>query len=538
MGLSGGRALCVLLLVLLHLHAASSQEARFLGPRKPFFQRLRRLEEQFQKLQEVTLTHLQAIANNYNVSYNVDARFQNLAQENLAMALALNQSRAAVQGDLGHLKNWVRKAQRRGHKVDAKLLALDQALSEGRWERAQERMEQKAQGDAISGLALALQALQDTLAGLTQLVHGQGTRLAALEGQLQMANLGTAAATPAPPKWLSLIPLQLQGHRPGTSALAPASVPVPIPARALPESLSLNPQQLQAAKPATAALAPSPVPATAPPAWLNPSQLQPQGDKQVPGPFLDPRNLHQDITGRLQTTWGSANAAPRDPSQWTQPPQRPGEICNVGAALLFPNVSTENVVFLHPGFLRGLRALSFCSWVRTAWGRLGTLLSYATPDNDNKLVLHGRDSLTPGSVHFVVGDPAFRELALQSLLDGQWHHLCVLWTSTQGRHWLYVDRRLVATSSRFRESYEIPPGGSLVLGQEQDTMGGGFDSAESFVGSLAGLAIWDRVLSPGEVSSLATGKAVPAGALLTLANATSIGGFVQKVTCTCLELCP
>lgn len=213
-------------------------------------------------------------------------------------------------------------------------------------------------------------------------------------------------------------------------------------------------------------------------------------------------------------------------------------VCNIGPALIFPNASTENVVFLSPGFLVGLRALSVCSWIRTASGYLGTLLSYATEENDNKLVLHGRDSLAPGSIHFVIGDPAFRELPLQPLLDGQWHHVCVIWTSILGRYWLHVDRRLVATGSRFREGYEIPPGGSLVLGQEQDSMGGGFDSSESFMGSVAGLAMWDRVLVPREVSHLATGKEFPPGAILTLANAASVGGFVQRVNCTCLELCP
>ncbi|XP_042636714.1 pentraxin-4 [Orycteropus afer afer] len=428
---------------------------------------------QFRRFQEVTLTRLQAIASNYNVSYNIDTRFQSLAQETQAVALALNQSRATVQGDLGHLKTWVRKTQRRSHKVDAKLLALDLALSEGGRQHAQE---QRAQRDAVSSLAVDVRALQDGLAGLTQLVHRQGAKLAVLEGQ-----------------WPPV--------RPGAAALGPT-------------------------------------PAPAPPLRLSPSPLQLQGDKQVLQALLGGGNPPQGITGRLWATWGPASTATRGPPQQAPPQQRPGEICHVGPVFVFPNASTENVVFLRPGFLAGLRALSVCSWVRTASGHLGTLLSYATEENDNKLVLHGRDSLAPGSVHFVIGDPAFRELPLQPLLDGQWHHICVIWTSTQGRHWLYVDRRLVAAGSRFREGYEIPPGGSLVLGQEQDTVGGGFDSAEAFVGSMAGLAIWGRALAPGEISSLATGKAVPADTLLTLANAVSVGGFVQRVTCSCLELCP
>nr|BAB22989.1 unnamed protein product [Mus musculus] len=218
--------------------------------------------------------------------------------------------------------------------------------------------------------------------------------------------------------------------------------------------------------------------------------------------------------------------------------QGPGNICNTDPVLIFPNTSTENVIFLSPGFLMPLRALSFCSWVRMATSHLGTLLSYATKDNDNKLVLHGRNSLVPGSIHFVIGDPDFRELSLKPLLDGQWHHICIIWTSVEGKYWLHIDRRLVATGSRFREGYEIPPGGSLVLGQEQDTVGGEFDSSEAFVGSISGLAIWDRALLPREVANLASGKELPTGAILTLTNVTSVGGFVQRAKCTCLEQCP
>lgn len=185
-----------------------------------------------------------------------------------------------------------------------------------------------------------------------------------------------------------------------------------------------------------------------------------------------------------------------------------------------------------------LRALSFCSWIRMTTNHLGTLLSYATKDNDNKLVLHGRDSLVPGSIHFVIGDPVFRELSLQPLLDGQWHHICIIWTSVEGKYWLHIDRRIVASGSRFREGYEIPPGGSLVLGQEQDTVGGEFDSSEAFVGSISGLAIWNRALFPGEVANLASGKELPTGAIVMLTNVTSVGGFVQRAKCTCLEQCP
>ncbi|XP_053413500.1 pentraxin-4 [Nycticebus coucang] len=484
MSCSGRKTLFFFLIfVPVYLHGALSQEASPAGPRKPLFERLRRLEEQFRRFQEVTLTHLQGIASNYNISYNIDIRFQSLAEESQAMALAINQTKAAVQHELAHLKAWVRKIQRRSRKADARLQALDLALSEESQLWAQERMMQK---DVTLGPTLDRQALQDTLANLTHQVHSQGARLAALESQLQVVNLGPAAPaqapTPAPPEQPHLSSLKLQR---GRQALRAASK-------------HRSPAQDSAAHPEGT--------------WEPPAS----GSHQVPD--------------GVATT-------PRSPPQQPWIPKRPGEMCSRGLVLTFPNSSTENVVSLSPGFLTALRALSFCSWIQTASGHLGTLISYATEDNDNKLVLYGRDSLIPGSIHFVIGDPAFRELPLQLLLDSQWHHVCVIWTSIQGKYWLHVDRRLVATGSNFREGYEIPPGGSLVLGQEQDSVGGRFDISEAFVGSMSGLAIWDRVLVPGEVANLATGKELPRGAILTLANATRVGGFVQRANCTCLELC-
>lgn len=149
----------------------------------------------------MTLTHLRVLARNYNLSYGIDAQFQSLARETQAVALAVNQSQAAMQGDLSHLKTWMQKTQRRSWKVESRLLALGAALSERGKQRTQEGKEPQVQRGALSGLAPDLRALQDTLARLTHLVQGQGARLAALEGRLQVACPGTVAPglTPARP---------------------------------------------------------------------------------------------------------------------------------------------------------------------------------------------------------------------------------------------------------------------------------------------------------------------------------------------------
>ncbi|XP_063071502.1 pentraxin-4 [Engraulis encrasicolus] len=219
-------------------------------------------------------------------------------------------------------------------------------------------------------------------------------------------------------------------------------------------------------------------------------------------------------------------------------PRVQGTICNVDSMLVFPSASTDNYVTFTKGFSTSIYELSICTWLKVGSRYLGTLFSYATQDSDNMLVLYGRNTSSPaGSVDLVIGDPAHRELPVHAILDDRWHHLCVVWSSIEGRFQYYIDRRLTATGSRFQNGYEIPPGGVLILGQEQDSVGGGFDPAEAFVGKLAGFTMWPRVLSPGEISWVATGKGTPRGAALSLDDVDMLRGAVRRVPCDCLEHC-
>ncbi|KAM6913958.1 uncharacterized protein ptx4 isoform 1-T1 [Lycodopsis pacificus] len=228
-------------------------------------------------------------------------------------------------------------------------------------------------------------------------------------------------------------------------------------------------------------------------------------------------------------------------------PKKDATICNVDSVLFFPSASTENYVTFFRS-LPDLPELSVCLWLRVAASHVGTLLSYATDVNDNQLVLYGRNSSASSysssrpsssspSLDFVIGDPVYRRLSASSLLDARWHHLCALWSSIQGRFWHYSDGRLASSGSNFRKGWEIPGGGSVVLGQEQDTVGGGFDPAEGFAGQVAGFRMWSRVLSPSEVAGVAEGRGVPRGVVLGMEDIKEVHGEVQQVACECLEHC-
>ncbi|XP_053221202.1 pentraxin-4 [Podarcis raffonei] len=497
--------------------------------RKLFFERFRRLEEQFRRFQEVTLTRLQEIAGNYNVSYNIDAKFEQLLSKHQGLESAANESHAATQEELSHLKALVKKLQNKGKKQDSKLGALEEALREREREKAAELQQERAllanltqkvesHREDTQAVHAGQRVLQKALESLQDALKSQGSKLDELEQQLKnpahnevlLPNPLTAA------QLLNRVPQEQEpeaagGQNPTVKKLHGKHRQRK---KLLQESMRLAAQsqgrRLQ----------------SGPPPGQEASQRQ-EAEAEQPHP-AEPQALRQQQA--------VIDKAPEEQLQ-SEAPRKPGTICNVDSMLFFPNASTENFAMFTPGFQAGLLELSLCSWVSTNANYLGTILSYATEDNDNKLVLHGRDAAPRNSIHFVIGDPAFRELPVGRILDGKWHHICVIWSSIQGRYWFYVDRRLASMGSKFQKGYEIPPKGSLVLGQEQDTMGGGFEPSESFVGYLAGLAIWDRALSPGEVSGIAIGRGLPRGTIFTLANISALHGALQKVNCTCLEHC-
>lgn len=417
---------------------------------------------QFHRLQEVTLSHLQSIAENYNISYNIDRRFRALAEQAEAAAAA----RDALGTELARLATAGRRLHRRLKRLEGTVGALS----------LPHRRHTHPPGAPVEA-GTKLHGLPDVAQSWGSQPEPQGR---------------VAPSTPRPrcPKARRRQQRQQEeGHRPPANA-RPSAAP------------GEDAEPHLNAAPGAQAMTLSLLTMTSVP-WEQPPAPQQPGE------------------GR----YGPPTPAPTSPA------------CRTGAILLFPNTSAERVAILGLGPHRGLRALSLCTWLATPVPRLGALFSYTTEDGGSELAVHGHGGEDlHGSVRFVIGDREFRELPVTPLLDGMWHHLCLTWSSGRGQYHFYVDRRLLAAGSGFRQGYEIPAGGSLVLGQEQDHPVRGFGTMEAFVGHLAGLALWSRALLPGEVASMATGQGLAPGPLLTLADA-SLQGGVRRVACPCLQHC-
>ncbi|XP_028910838.1 sushi, von Willebrand factor type A, EGF and pentraxin domain-containing protein 1 isoform X8 [Ornithorhynchus anatinus] len=152
------------------------------------------------------------------------------------------------------------------------------------------------------------------------------------------------------------------------------------------------------------------------------------------------------------------------------------------------------------GVLPSLSAITCAFWMKSSdIISYGTPISYALENgSDNTFLLTDYN----GWVLYVNGKERITDCP--SVNDGSWHHITVTWTSIGGAWKVYIDGKLSDGGTGLSVGTTIPGGGALVLGQEQDKRGEGFNPAESFVGSLSQLNIWDYILTPQQVKTLAT----------------------------------
>ncbi|KAI4893607.1 hypothetical protein NFI96_031492 [Prochilodus magdalenae] len=169
-----------------------------------------------------------------------------------------------------------------------------------------------------------------------------------------------------------------------------------------------------------------------------------------------------------------------------------------GYKLSFP-VRTNYMYGLVRRNIPEMYAFTACMWLKAAESGIGTPFSYAVAEQPNELVLlQGVHS----PAELLVNDKV-AQLPL-SFPQGIWQHVCVSWTLRDGVWKAYQGGKLKGRGEGLSAWHPLRAGGVLVLGQEQDTLGGRFDASQALVGELSLFNLWDRVLPAAEVATLAS----------------------------------
>ena len=96
---------------------------------------------------------------------------------------------------------------------------------------------------------------------------------------------------------------------------------------------------------------------------------------------------------------------------------------------------------------------------------------------------------------------------IASIADDTFHHYAITRDQQNNQAELFIDglSQGIQPFGSTLENIQIEPGG-LIVGQEQDSVGGGFDSNQAVYGTIDELAIWSRVLNSTEIADVMGGE--------------------------------
>lgn len=170
-------------------------------------------------------------------------------------------------------------------------------------------------------------------------------------------------------------------------------------------------------------------------------------------------------------------------------------------AFVFPKASSNSYVSLNAQSKKPLTAFTVCLYIYTdlSTTRSFSIFSYATKKNSNDiLIFWNKDK----GYAFGVGGPEIVFKA--SEIPEAPTHICASWESATRLVEFWVDGKPKVRKS-LQKGYTVATEASIILGQEQDSYGGGFDVNQSFVGDIGDVNMWDTVLSPEQINTVYVG---------------------------------
>jgi len=168
-----------------------------------------------------------------------------------------------------------------------------------------------------------------------------------------------------------------------------------------------------------------------------------------------------------------------------------GKICS---ALDFRASSTKDLVVLEKDALDGTGDFTISAWSKQSSTKGKSLLSGARSDQMNEIIFwFTSDTRFAGHL-----DGHSYSIDIPSIADDKWHHL--VWRRDGDQGCFFTDGVNRGCKVVTTKVLEIE---SLIMGQEQDSLGGGYDSGQDWEGIVDEFLIFkDEALSDSEIADL------------------------------------
>jgi len=171
----------------------------------------------------------------------------------------------------------------------------------------------------------------------------------------------------------------------------------------------------------------------------------------------------------------------------------PGALYDDGDSAVSFGAAYPDYMITNPFSSFPTTALTVETWLRSTGSGDG-IVAYARSGGDNEVLIFDQNALRPHINQQSVSSGV-------DVNDGRWHHVVTTWQSAGGELKVYNDGALQYATTGLKSGYSLLGNGALVLAQEQDAVGGGFDPNQRFIGALDEVAIYDKVLSADDVAS-------------------------------------
>ena len=140
-----------------------------------------------------------------------------------------------------------------------------------------------------------------------------------------------------------------------------------------------------------------------------------------------------------------------------------------------------------------LKNLTLCLRAYSDLSRGYSLFSYNIHSKDNELLVFKNGI---GEYSLYIGKTKVTVRATEKFHSPV--HICTSWESSTGIAEFWINGKPLVKRG-LKQGYAVGAHPKIVLGQEQDSYGGGFDKNQSFMGEIGDLYMWDSVLSPEEI---------------------------------------
>ena len=165
----------------------------------------------------------------------------------------------------------------------------------------------------------------------------------------------------------------------------------------------------------------------------------------------------------------------------------------------------DDAILLDPAILDGASDVSVAFWMRTSATNAPGILTAAStisgtnPSGDNEFLI----ASSGGNRIIVYYKNAVRSfLSTTPFNNDTWHHFVVIRNDSNDTISVYVDGVQLGSAQSIPLGTLSVAANGFVVGQEQDSVGGGFDPTQALNGKLDELAIWRRVLTPAQITEI------------------------------------